>query len=130
LADEELENQLATLKTKITLLESQLQQERLRTRSVQEERDEAIKALAAALNESEGIKSENKVLKQQIASLRQQFEGNLKGTAQVTAKARVIERVESERRKVGVHKRHVEREPERNVAKSFIEVDGGKSILT
>jgi chromosome segregation ATPase len=89
------------LKSKINLLEGQLESQRRRTRSVEEERDEAVKRLAASLNEFEGLKSENKNLKAQIASLRKQFEDSLK-PAQVpkpSVKDRVKERVESERKK-------------------------------
>jgi hypothetical protein len=119
--NEELENQLRTLKSKINLLEGQLESQRRRTRSVEEERDEAVKRLAASLNEFEGLKSENKNLKAQIASLRKQFEDSLK-PAQVpkpSVKDRVKERVESERKKDSA----IEKAPEhRKTEPNFINV--------
>ena len=98
----EFENQLAVLKSKITLLEGQLEAERAKTKNLQEERDEAIRGMAGALNESEGIKSENKALKLEIVALRRQYQSNVQlprpqGTT--AAKERVKDRVESERRK-------------------------------
>jgi hypothetical protein len=98
----EFENQLAVLKSKITLLEGQLEAERAKTKNLQEERDEAIRGMASALNESEGIKSENKALKLEIVALRRQYQTNVQlphpqGTT--AAKERVKDRVEAERKK-------------------------------
>jgi len=112
---------LTALKSKITLLESQLENERQRTRNVEEERDEVVRRLATALNECDGLKSENKNLKTQIAVLRNQSEASLK-TAQVpkaTVKDRIKERVETERKKDAMTKKNIER---RDADRSFIDV--------
>ena len=99
-----------------------MEHERQRTKNVQEERDESVKVLASALNESEGVKSENKVLKQQIMNLKRQFDENLK-PVKVTARERVKERVESERRRGSVYNtKRVDHEPERVSEKTFIDV--------
>ena len=123
-ANEELENQLSTLKSKIGLLETQLENERRRTRNVEEERDEAVKRLANALNETEGLKSENKALKAQIASLRKQFEDSLKLSQVPKAKVkdRVRERVEVERLKESAPKKGTDRGTGRAVDGGFIDV--------
>jgi chromosome segregation ATPase len=124
----ELENQLATLKSKITLLEAQLESEREKTRNLAEERDEAVQSLANVLNELESLKSENKALKMEIASLKKQLQENLKGSqAQKTgtAKERIKERVEAERRKEGKRNRG-----DGGANQSFIQVSHSKSDLT
>jgi chromosome segregation ATPase len=126
-ADEELDSQLSTLKSKIGLLESQLQHERERTRNVEEERDEAVKRLAAALNETEGLKSENKALKGQIAQLKNQFEDSLKISAsKISVKDRIKERVETERKKEIPTKKKLEH---READRSFIDVVIACSVL-
>jgi hypothetical protein len=93
---------LTVLRSKITLLEGQLDAERAKTKNLQEERDEAISGMASALNESEGVKSENKALKLEIVALRKQYQTNVElprpqGTT--TAKERIKDRVATERRK-------------------------------
>lgn len=120
----EFENQLAALKSKITLLEAQLDSEREKTKNLQEERDEAIRGMANALNESEGIKSENKALKLEIATLKKQYRNNVglsqsQGTA--TAKERIKERVETERKKDKSHRKS-KQESEGEGDRTFIQV--------
>jgi hypothetical protein len=116
------DNQLAALKSKISLLEAQLQSERERVRDLQEERDEAVKGLALALNESAGIRSENKALRIEIANLKSQ-NGHSSGSHQpktTSAKERVRERVETERKRDTVNKGKSGKHNEGN--QSFVEV--------
>jgi len=124
----EFENQLATLKSKITLLEAQLESEREKTKNLQEERDEAIRGIANALNESEGIKSENKALKQEIATLKNQYQNKvgLSGSkSTTTAKERIRERVETERKK-DKSRRRSKQESEGEGDRTFIQVCSSK----
>jgi hypothetical protein len=84
------------------LLEAQLDSERQKTANLQEERDEAVRSMANVLNESEGIKSENRALKCEIATLKKQYHDNLghfRSQGSTTAKERIKERVEAERKK-------------------------------
>ena len=121
----EWENQLVALKSKISLLEAQLVSERERTKRLQEERDEAVRATAQAINESEGIKSENRALKAEIANLRKQFQENTKPTQSqkpTTARERIKERVDVERRKDHARKVRGQRDAEGAGDRSFIQV--------
>jgi len=120
----ELENQLVTLQSKIRLLEQQLDSERERTRNLQEERDEAIKGMARAINESEGIKLENRALRTEIANLKKQFQDNTRSVDSqkpTTAKERIKTRVEAERKK-DAHKGRVQRDSDAAGDRSFIQV--------
>lgn len=118
-------NQLETLKSKITLLEAQLDSERERTRNLQEERDEAVEGMAIALNETAALKSENRALKAEILKLRSQLQEYAKSSQskrESTAKERVKERVEAERRKDKSRGKRVERESDEEANRSFIQV--------
>ena len=120
----EFENQLAVLKSKIALLEAQLDSEREKTKNLQEERDEAVRGMANALNELEGIKSENKALKLEIATLKKQYQTNVglsRSQNTATAKERITERVETERKK-NKSLRKSKQEGEREGDRTFIQV--------
>lgn len=120
---------MVALKSKISLLEAQLISERERTKRLQEERDEAVRATAQAINESEGIKSENRALKAEIANLRKQFQENSKPVQTqkpTTAKERIKERVDAERRKDHAHKGRGQRDAE-GVDRRFIQVSASYS---
>lgn len=104
---------MVALKSKIALLEAQLASERERTKRLEEERDEAVRATAQAINESEGIKSENRALKAEIANLKKQFQENTKPKQTqkpTTARERIKERVDAERRKTHAPKGRGERD--------------------
>jgi DNA repair exonuclease SbcCD ATPase subunit len=121
----ELENQLVTLRSKITLLEAQLEAERERTRNLQEERDEAIRGMAKAVNECEGMRSENKALKAEIASLKKQFQDHAKHIykpSTKTVKDRIKDEVDLERRRDLAPKTRVSRETQIETNRSFIHV--------
>lgn len=119
-----LETQLATLRSKIVLLEEQLESERERTRSLREERDEAVRTLAVALDESQGMKTENRALRAEIATLRKHWQDNSRLDQKQrpkTAKERLKERVEVQRGKDVTWKgRH--REPTVEGSGGFIDV--------
>jgi len=120
----EFETQFATFKSKITLLEAQLDSEREKTKNLQEERDEAVRGMANALNEFEGIKTENRALKLEITALKKQYQNNLglsRSQGTTTAKDRVKERVETERRKDKTRS-EVRQESEGEGARTFIQV--------
>ena len=119
----EFEHQLETLKSKITLLETLIETERERTRNLEEERDVAIKDMVRAQNEAHGIKSENKALKTEVANLRKQLHNtnNVPAPKTSTAKERVKELVEAERKRDQSHKSHAQRDP-RVERESFIRV--------
>ena len=121
---------MVTLKSKISLLEAQLVSERERTKRLQEERDEAVRATAQAINESEGIKSENRALKAEIANLKKQFQENTK-PAQTqkppTARERIKERVDAERRKDHAQKGRGQPDGEGAGDRSFIQVSTSRS---
>jgi chromosome segregation ATPase len=119
----ELENHLATLKSKINLLEAQLQSEKERVRNVQDERDEAIRALSVAQNESERVKLENRALKEEIADMKQKHAENAKipQTQRTSAaKERVKQRLEIERR--GPTRESAHRDDHGRGDRSFIQV--------
>ncbi len=121
---------MVALKSKISLLEAQLVSERERTKRLQEERDEAVRATAQAVNESEGIKSENRALKVEIANLRKQFQDTTKPAQTqkpTTARERIKERVETERKKHHAQKRRGQRDAEGD--RSFIQVFTSTSKL-
>jgi hypothetical protein len=125
-------NQLETLKSKITLLEAQLDSERERTRNLQEERDEAVEGMAIALNETAALKSENRALKAEILKLRSQSQEYAKSSQsqrESTAKERVKERVEAERRKDKSRGKRVERESDEEANRSFIQVPQSMEIF-
>lgn len=116
---------MVALKSKISLLEAQLVSERERTKRLQEERDEAVRATAQAINESERIKSENRALKSEIASLRKRFQENTKPVQSqkpTTARERIKERVDAERRKTHAQKGRGQRDAEVAADRSFIQV--------
>lgn len=110
---------MVALKTKIQFLEAQLSSERQSTRKLQEELDEAVRATLKAVKDSDALKSENRALKAEIANLRKQLLDNLKPAPTITtAKERVKERVDAERRKDHARKG---REPD-TADRSFIQV--------
>lgn len=120
------------MKSKISLIEAQLASERERAKRLQEERDEAVKATVQAINESEGIKSENRALKAEIASLRKQFQEKTKITQMpkpTTAKERIKERVEVERRKENAQKRRLRHDSDGAGDRSFIQVFTDINVL-
>lgn len=120
-----MENQLVALKTKITILESQLASERESTRKLQEDLDEAVKATLRAIKESDALKSENRTLKSENTSLRKQLQESTKPVQTqkpTTAKERVKERVDAERRKDHALRGRVQRESDPAGDRSFIQV--------
>jgi regulator of replication initiation timing len=115
---------LETLKSKITLLETLIETERQRTRNLEEERDVAIKDMVRAQNEAHGMKSENKALRTEVANLRKQLhDGNSVPVQKpFSAKERVKELVEAERKREQSHKSRVQPDTE-VVRESFIKVN-------
>ena len=65
----ELENKIATLKSKIALLEVQLESERQRIRQIQLERDNAIQRLSVMQRENHQLKTENTALRTAVADV-------------------------------------------------------------
>lgn len=120
------QSQMATLRSKISLLEAQLKTERDRARNLQDERDEAVKALVAVSEEVDALKSENKALKAEIVNLKRQIHESLKQAQlqkPITVKERIKERVEIERKKEHDQRKRVEREKkEEEGNRSFIQV--------
>ena len=119
----DFEHQLETLKSRIILLETLIETERERTRNLEEERDIAIKDMVRAQNEAHGMKSENKALKTEVANLRKQlhYTNNVPTHKVSTAKERVKELVEVERKKDQSHKSRAQRDTEVE-RESFIQV--------
>ena len=121
---------MATLRSKITLLEAQLESERAKARNLQEERDEAVKAMGAYSEELDNLKSDNKALRAEIVNLKRQIHETLKQTQThtqkqkptTTAKERVKEQIEAERKREHAHKARVDREKEDEGNRSFIRV--------
>jgi uncharacterized coiled-coil DUF342 family protein len=119
-----LHNQLSALKSKIGFLENQITVEREAARKLREDLDEAVKTTLKALNESDALRSENKALKAEVASLRKQLQETSKVTQTqrpTTAKERVKERVEAEKRKNHTTKGGKQHERD-NPDRSFIQV--------
>ena len=118
-----LESQLETLKSKITLIERQLASERERIRNLQEERDEAVRAAATAVAESEGMKYENNALKLEISNLRKRPQAKpVHSQRNMTVKDRVGERVDAEKKILSSQKGRIEREHEMDKDRGFIHV--------
>jgi hypothetical protein len=119
----DFEHQLETLKSRIILLETLIETERERTRNLEEERDIAIKDMVRAQNEAHGMKSENKALKTEVANLRKQLHNtnDVPTHKASTAKERVRELVEAERKKDQSHKSRAQRDTEVE-RESFIHV--------
>ena len=124
----EFEHQLETLKAKITLLENLIETEGERTRNLEEERDLAIKDMVRAQNEALGMKSENKALKTEVANLRKQLQNSnnvpapkLSAPKLSTAKERVKELAEAERKRDQSRRPRAQRDTEVERA-SFIQV--------
>jgi hypothetical protein len=117
---------MATLRSKISSLEAQLKTERDRARNLQDERDEAVKALVAVSEEVDALKSENKALRAEIVHLKRQIHESLKQAQlqkPITVKERIKERVEIERKKEHDQRKRVEREKKEEEAnRSFIQV--------
>jgi len=91
---------MEALKSRIAMLEAQLETEQTRTRSLQEERDAAVEALVTATHESDGLRIENNALKEEIAILKSQYQSASRTTLRTThknAKERIKEQVEAEK---------------------------------
>jgi regulator of replication initiation timing len=116
---------MVALKSKISFLEAQLLTEREARRKLQEDLNEAVKATFKAINESDALKSENRALKVEIANLRKQLQESVKPAQPqkaTTAKERVKERVDAEKRKHDVWKGRVQNDSDATGDRSFIKV--------
>lgn len=118
----ELENQLHTLRSKIVLLQGQLDHERDRSRRLEEERDEAVSSAGRAMNEVESLKSENRALKSEVANLKRQLQELPKSRHEPSVKERIKEQVEAERKKDHAHRTRVPDEPRIPAERGFIQV--------
>jgi len=122
------------LRSKIVLLEGQLDIERERAKTLKQERDEAVSSAGRAMNEVEVLKSENRTLKAEIANLKRQVQGALKNQHQVSVKERIKEQVEVERKKDLAHRTRVQDEKKISAERGFVRVchyrnDANPSLL-
>jgi predicted translin family RNA/ssDNA-binding protein len=113
---------LHTLRSKIVLLQGQLDHERERSRRLGEERDEAVSSAGRAMNEVEALKSENRALKSEVANLKRQLQEFSKSRHEPSVKERIKEQVEAERKKDFAHRTRVPNEPKIPVERGFIQV--------
>ena len=122
------------MRSKIALLEGQLDIERERAKTLEQERDEAVSSAGRAMNEVEVLKSENRALKAEIANLKRQVQAASKNQHQVSVKERIKEQVEVERKKDLAHRTRVQDEKKSSAERSFVQVchyrgDANPSLL-
>ncbi|GAO49258.1 hypothetical protein SAICODRAFT_26956 [Saitoella complicata NRRL Y-17804] len=89
-----VESNVRGLEAKIASLERQLDADRVLAKNLEEERDEAVRALAGALDDAEKLKVENERLRAEVDKLRR----SVKESQERSAKDRIHERVERERK--------------------------------
>ncbi|BFZ63109.1 hypothetical protein YB2330_004229 [Saitoella coloradoensis] len=89
-----VEINVRSFEAKITSLERQLDADRILAKNLEEERDEAVRALAGALDDAEKLKVENERLRAEVDKLRR----SVKESQERSAKERIHDRVERERK--------------------------------